>query len=300
MRNLDIIFAKMDEAPLLCVSPAELSRSKDGTLKALLSLADRERVETVLVRPSPGRRTACVSVQTGCPIGCPFCATGALGPGRCLSPEEMADQVLFWRRSLEREAPGERLSNVVFMGMGEPFLNYENLAQCLRMLLDQRLFALGPRHITVSTAGLAPQMERFALEFPQVNLALSLHAANDRLRNRLVPINRAYPLRVLARTIKSAYTDRGRKVFLEYVVMKGVNDSSKDASELAAFARSAGAGLLQVNLLRRNPGGAEADARRFQRLLQDAGLICTVRGSLGQDIRAACGQLAARTSPRSP
>jgi 23S rRNA (adenine2503-C2)-methyltransferase len=178
------------------------------------------------------------------------------------------------------------------MGMGEPFLNYENLSQSLRTLLDQRLFGLGPRHVTVSTAGLAPEMERFASDFPQVHLALSLHAANDRLRDRLVPVNRSYPLRVLARTLKSAYTDNGRKVFLEYVVMKGVNDSEQDASDIAGFVQSIGPKLSQVNLIRCSPAGAEAEARRLQKLLKEAGLICTVRESLGRDIEAACGQLA--------
>ncbi|MBI4677413.1 MAG: 23S rRNA (adenine(2503)-C(2))-methyltransferase RlmN [Elusimicrobia bacterium] len=296
------------EAPLLSLSLAAESRSQDGTVKALLGLARGGQVETVLMRPTPRRWTACISTQTGCPIGCAFCATAKAGPGRSLSAEEITDQALYWRQFLRREASAERLRNVVYMGMGEPFLNYENFQQSLRALLDQKLFGIGARHVSVSTAGLAPQMERFAKDFPQVNLAVSLHAANDALRDRLVPINKTYPLAVLARTLKSVFVENNRKVFLEYVILKGENDSPGDAEDLAAFIRSVDSKLLHVNLLLYNPaddgairGGmipTEADARRFQGYLRDEGLICTVRQSFGRDIAAACGQLAAREKIR--
>ncbi|MBI5625319.1 MAG: 23S rRNA (adenine(2503)-C(2))-methyltransferase RlmN [Elusimicrobia bacterium] len=307
------------EVPLLSSSEAAVARSEDGTVKTLLDLAGGGQVETVLMRPSPLRWTACISTQTGCAIGCSFCATGKTGPGRSLTPEEITDQVLYWRQFLRREAPGERLGNIVYMGMGEPFLDYEGFAASLRILLDQGLFGIGARHISVSTAGLVPQMERFAADFPQVNLAVSLHAANDGLRDRLVPINRKYPLAVLAGTLKTVFTLHQRKVFLEYVVLEGENDSAKDAADLAAFVRSVDAGLLHVNLLAHNPGvpspkgsssapaqgslaepprsapPADPETRRFQGYLKELGIICTVRQSFGRDIDAACGQLAARS-----
>ncbi|MFA6318777.1 MAG: 23S rRNA (adenine(2503)-C(2))-methyltransferase RlmN [Elusimicrobiota bacterium] len=286
-------------APILSAREAAVSRSKDGTVKVLLDLAAGGRVETVLMRPSPLRWTACISTQTGCPIGCSFCATGKAGPGRSLKPSEITDQVLYWRQFLKRSAAEERLGNIVYMGMGEPFLDYEGFSASLRSLLDQGLFGIGARHISVSTAGLVPEMERFAADFPQVNLAVSLHAANDVLRDRLVPINRKYPLAALAATLKNVFTRHQRKVFLEYVVLQGENDSQKDAAELAVFVRSVDAKLLHVNLIPHNPvarGAVPTDqeARRFQDYLKEAGLICTVRQSFGRDIDAACGQLAAR------
>ncbi len=286
------------EAPLLCLSAAALTNSADGTRKAALRLADGGIVESVLMRPSPRRWTACLSCQTGCAVGCGFCATGLLGAGRSLTPEEITDQVLFWRLHMRREGIAGEVSNVVYMGMGEPFLAYDSVAESLRVLTDQRLFGMGARRISVSTAGFPDAMRRFADEFPQVNIALSLHAANDELRARLVPINKAYPLAALAAALREIFARHRRKVFLEYVLLGGVNDSPRQAREVIEFVRSIDPGLLHVNLIVFNATAtafsppAEAAARAFHAALRAAGLMCTIRQNLGRDIAAACGQLA--------
>jgi len=295
----DLRHSLEEAAPLMSLSAKKIQVSGDGRAhKVLLALADSKIVESVLLKPSLTRWTACLSVQVGCAIGCTFCATGLMGFKRDLTPEEITDQVLFWRQYMARGKMEGSLNNIVYMGMGEPFANYENVAASLKVLMDQRQFNIGARHISVSTSGLAPQMERFGVDFPQVNLALSLHAANDELRARLVPVNKAYPLARLASALKGYLALTRRKVFLEYVLLRGENDSSQNAAELIAYLKTIDAPhLLHVNLIVFNKTDtphnacAEEDARDFQKQLLDAGVMSTVRQNLGRDIQGACGQL---------
>lgn len=280
--------------------------SSDGRArKALMKLSDGHTVETVLLRPSETRWTTCISCQVGCAIGCTFCATGLMGLARDLTVEEITDQVLFWRQHMREQGLPGRLDNVVYMGMGEPFACYDSVAESLRTLMDQKQFGIGARHISVSTSGLAPQIERFASDFPQVNLALSLHAADDALRTRLVPVNKAYPLARLSAALKGYLSKSSRKVFLEYVLLRGENDRPGDAESLIGFVKATGPSeLLHVNLIIFNqtdtPHQAtpEDNARRFQALLLAAGLKATVRQNLGRDIQGACGQLVVAESAR--
>ncbi|MBI3551824.1 MAG: 23S rRNA (adenine(2503)-C(2))-methyltransferase RlmN [Elusimicrobia bacterium] len=287
------------QAPILSLKERRVEVSSDGRAhKALLELGDGKIVETVLLRPSPVRWTTCISCQVGCAVGCTFCATGLMGLQRNLSVEEVTDQVLFWRQYMKRESLEGRLDNVVYMGMGEPFAVYDTLAQSLRALMDQKQFGIGARHISVSTSGIAPQIERFGRDFPQVNLALSLHAADDALRTRLVPVNKAYPLAALAKAIKNYLCETPRKVFLEYVLLREENDRPEDAARLVAYAKGLGPReLIHVNLIIFNEtdtphrASSEENARSFQKVLLDAGVHATVRQNLGRDIQGACGQL---------
>lgn len=294
-----------EAAPLLSLRPREVRVSADGRCrKALLELSDGRLIETVLLRPSPRRWTTCLSSQVGCALRCTFCATGLMGLGRDLTPEEITDQVLFWRQTMRREGLAGVPDNVVYMGMGEPFAAYESVALSLKALMDQRQFAIGARHISVSTAGIAPKIESFGRDFPQVNLALSLHAAEDRLRARLVPLNKAYPLARLAQALKVYLVLSSRKVFLEYVLLRGDNDRPADAERLIEYVKSIGPReRLHVNLIVFNPTdtphepSSEAEAWAFHARLRSAGLAATVRQNLGRDIQGACGQLVVSEPP---
>jgi adenine C2-methylase RlmN of 23S rRNA A2503 and tRNA A37 len=286
-------------APILCLTLRELLVSADGRArKAALALLDGKVVETVLLRPSPRRWTACVSTQVGCAFGCTFCATGGMGFVRDLAAEEITDQVLFWRQHMRREGLEGGLDNVVYMGMGEPLANYEAVAASLRSLVDHKLHGIGARHVSVSTVGIPQGIERFGADFPQINLAVSLHAAEDALRTRLVPANKAFPLKELARALERYLGSSRRKVLLEYALLAGINDRTADADALVAFVRRLGRPeLFHVNLILYNPTAgpfhptSEPEARRFQDRLLEAGLKATLRQSLGADIQGACGQL---------
>lgn len=286
-------------APILSAAPRSVSVSADGRAhKALLDLKDGRVIETVLLRPSETRWTTCISSQVGCAVACTFCATGLMGLSRNLTPEEIADQVLFWRQYMARQGLPGRVDNIVYMGMGEPFACYDNVAASLRLLMDQKLYAIGARHIAVSTSGVAPKMVQFGKDFPQVNLALSLHSAVDELRTRLVPMNKAYDLAALAAALKEYLGDTNRKVFFEYVLLKGENDGPDDAAALVEWLDGIGhKALLHVNLIVFNQTDTphkptdESDARRFQERLLASGYKSTVRQNLGRDIDGACGQL---------
>jgi 23S rRNA (adenine2503-C2)-methyltransferase len=280
-------------ASLQAALPAALRevsrRTADGgrTTKWLWSLHDEARVETVLMH-YPDRVTVCVSTQAGCAMACQFCATGQAGFQRHLSEGEIVEQVAVAMRA----ARPRRLSNVVFMGMGEPLANYDRVwGAVVRLNGDMGLSA---RHLTLSTVGLVPGIRRLAAETLPVNLAVSLHAANDTLRDELVPINRRYPLAALAEACAAYVEASGRRLSIEW---DGVNDRSSDAAELAVFARPLGA---HVNLIPLNPTpgypvvGSPADrVRRFRDELRAIGVNATIRATRGADIDAACGQLAA-------
>lgn len=291
--------ALAEKLPLLSVKERRVEVSGDGRAhKALLDLADGRVVETVLLRPSESRWTTCISSQVGCAVACTFCATGLMGLTRSLTPEEITDQVLFWRQYMAKKKLPGRLDNVVYMGMGEPFACYEQVASSLKTLIDQKQFGIGARHISVSTSGVAPKIEAFGRDFPQVNLAISLHAATDPLRTRLVPMNKAYDLKALAKSLKAYIGSTNRKIFFEYVLLKGENDRDEDAAALVEWLGTVGPReLLHVNLIVFNQTDTphtptdESDARRFQQKLLDAGYKSTVRQNLGRDIDGACGQL---------
>jgi 23S rRNA (adenine(2503)-C(2))-methyltransferase len=285
--------------PLMSAAERRVDVAGDSRAhKALLTLSDKQIVETVLLRPSPTRWTTCISTQVGCAIGCTFCATGLMGLTRNLTPEEITDQVLFWRQYMRREGIEGRLDNVVYMGMGEPFSTYDATAESLRRLMDQKQFGIGARHISVSTSGIAPRIEQFGKDFPQVNLALSLHSADEELRSKLVPVNKAYPLSRLSDSVRKYLSLTNRKVFLEYVMLQGENDSDRDAEKLIQWIKATGPlELLHVNLIIFNQTATahtatpEENARRFQNLLLREDIKATVRQNLGRDIQGACGQL---------
>lgn len=272
--------------PLLRLTAATTEVSADGTRKYLWRLADREAIESVLI-PSGTRRTLCISSQAGCALGCLFCATGRMGFRRNLTAGEIAGQV----REIVLANPADRPTNIVFMGMGEPLLNWPAVDTALSILNDPRGFGIGARHITVSTVGILPGMDALRARPEQFRLAISLHSPDPDARLALMPIEQKYPLdQVLASARRF-----GRRVTFEYVMIKDRNDSDLDADQLAAIARPLGA---HVNLLPLHPGGGDGlvpssgnRIRAFAERLRAAGIEAVVRRSRGLDINAACGQL---------
>jgi 23S rRNA (adenine2503-C2)-methyltransferase len=273
--------------------------AEDGTRKWLLKVDDANAVEAVFI-PETNRGTLCVSSQAGCVLDCAFCSTGKQGFNRNLSTAEIIGQLWLANRLLEGERP---VSNVVMMGMGEPLLNLDNVIPALRLMLDDNAYGLSRRRVTVSTSGVIPGMDRLRDECP-VALAVSLHAPNDELRDRLVPVNRKYPLRELLAACKR-YLEKAPRDFItfEYVMLEGVNDSDKHARELQRIAERV---RCKFNLIPFNPfAGSEftrsgADRiRRFAEILQRGGLTVTTRKTRGDDIAAACGQLAGDVADRT-
>lgn len=284
-------------------APLVLARQEapDGeTRKDLLELEDGEQVEVVLLRYRQ-RRSACISTQVGCACGCPFCATGQMGFIRQLSGEEIVAQVLHLQRELAVKQ--ERLSNVVLMGMGEPFLNYEHTLSAIRRLVDHRAMGFVQRRITLSTVGIVPGIERLPDENLQVGLAISLHAATDVLRSRLVPINRRYPLDDLLAAVQYYTTRTQRRVMFEWVMIDRVNDTREQAEAL--IARLAGL-PAHVNVIRLNPtpdypGQASSPQaiEAFTALLDRAQIPHTMRQRRGGAIAAGCGQLRSQPRPQA-
>jgi 23S rRNA (adenine2503-C2)-methyltransferase len=259
--------------------------SRDGTVKALFRTADGHPVEAVLMRYRDGRRSLCLSSQSGCPLTCTFCATGAMRFGRNLTSSEILDQALHFRRR-------EPVDHAVYMGMGEPFLNYEAVVDSARRLPD---LGITHRRTTVSTVGWMPGLRRFVDEVDQpIRLALSLHAADPRRRSELMPVNDRYPLDDVLEECRRYVRLRRRKVFVEYVLLAGVNDAPADARALAAAIDGES---FKVNLIPYNPtgmyeGSSRETIERFKAVLERARIPATVRLTRGRDIEAACGQLA--------
>jgi 23S rRNA (adenine2503-C2)-methyltransferase len=276
----------------------EKQEASDGTTKYLWGLHDGQLIESVLI-PDPPRCTLCISSQVGCPFQCKFCLTGTLGFKRNLSTAEIVDQVCQIRQD---QGARRRITNIVFMGMGEPLANYASVLQAIRIMVDPNGLAFSHRRITLSTAGLIPQLRRLGSESP-VNLAISLHAPDDALRSELMPINRKYPLSELLSACREYPLPPRKRITFEYILLDGVNDSPKQARELVRVLHGVRA---KVNLIPFNPVDSDFrfDYRRpsearilaFQEVLQQAQLTAIIRQSRGAEISAACGQLVAKIS----
>ena len=262
------------------------------TSKTLYELDGGHSVEAVVMRYAD-RSTLCISSQAGCPIGCPFCATGKFPFGRNLKAHEIVEQATDAARLLAGE--GRRLSHVVFMGMGEPMANYQSVIESVRRIIDPELLAISPRRVVVSTSGLIPRIEQLGGEKLPVTLAISLHAARNELRDVLVPINRKYPVEDLIAASQGYAQATGRRVSYEWVLLAGVNDTEQDAKELGRLLRRK---LAHVNLIPFNPvedtpyrAPDRAAIKRFKELVEGQGLNVTVRDTRGREADAACGQL---------
>jgi 23S rRNA (adenine2503-C2)-methyltransferase len=283
------------ELPISVMTPIrEIAADGGDTYKILYHTADNQFVETVLML-YPDRATVCVSCQVGCAVGCTFCATGLGGLTRNLTAGEMVQQVVDAARRA-REL-GRTLTNLVMMGMGEPMQNYAPTMKMVEILHDPQGLNFGARRMTISTSGIVPRIDALADEPYKVNLAISIHAPNDELRSRLVPINNRYPVAELMASVKRYIAKTGRRVSFEYALMKGINDDDATARELATLLRGT---LCHVNAIPLNPVDvlpyerpAPEDIERFASVLQAAGIPTTVRYSRGVDIAAACGQLRA-------
>jgi 23S rRNA (adenine2503-C2)-methyltransferase len=263
-------------------------------------------IESVLISPKPNDWSACISVQVGCPLGCLFCATGKMGFTRNLTAEEITDQVLFWKQLLKRndynlQTTNYQLNDIVFMGMGELFLNWENVSQALRNLIDKNIFNFASRSISVSTAGIPDGIRNLAEEFPQINLAISLHFGDQEKRKMYMPIAKKYELAEIKKAIEDYFSKTNRKIFIEYVMLDGINDNQKDLEDLVAFIKSIEKNyLLHVNLISYNSTSDEFNSssnnkiHNFKNELLQNKISCTIRKAHGSDIAGACGQLAGR------
>ena len=277
------------ECPLKIEADVLVSKEEDS-IKARITLKDGLKIESVLMRHKDDRNTVCVSSQVGCALSCLFCATGKMGFKRNLTAEEILEQVIFFERYLKPD--GHRVSNVTFMGMGEPFLNYDNVLASIKILNDKDFFNIGARSISISTAGITDGIEKLSKEGLQVNLAISLHAPNSRLRNQLMPISKKYPLETVLKSVDDYIKKTKRKVMFEHVLIKGINDSDECAKELAKLMDKK---LYFLNLILYNATGVfkPSDTKRvesFKAILKKSGINFVQRYRFGDDISAACGQ----------
>lgn len=281
------------------LTPIRSLVSKDGsTIKTLFRLSDSHAIEAVLMRYEQ-RRTLCISTQVGCAMNCSFCATGQMGFSRNLTSGEIVEQVIFYARELARQQ--ESVTNVVIMGMGEPFHNYEATMKAIGCLNDHEGFNLGERRFTISTVGLVPAIQRFAAERRQVNLAISLHTVDDNLRSSMLPVNKTYPVKELIAACHEYVALTRRRITFEWALIRKVNDSIADARKLAAMLHGL---LCHVNVIPLNPtenfsgqATTRQQAEAFKAELENHGIPCTIRVRRGLEIGAGCGQLAAANPP---
>lgn len=292
---------KLNEDCPLEIKAKLFKENKDNACKALIYLEDGNAIETVLMRHKK-RNTICLSSQVGCPMSCVFCATGKSGFRRNLNSEEIILQALYWGRFLKSK--NKNINNVVFMGMGEPLLNYDEVIKAIRILNDKDKFNIGARRISISTCGIPEGIRKLMRENKQINLALSLHAPNDRLRSYLMPINKEYSINKILGALREYIKTSNRKVMIEYVMLDGVNDSQDMARELARLLKDKLKNLYFVNLIAYNKSAEEADKtgqfrssspdqiNKFKRILEDSGITVVERYRFGRDIKGACGQLA--------
>lgn len=274
----------------------EQAADNGETIKALLACADGKKIETVLMCHEDERNTVCVSSQVGCAMACSFCATGTMGLTRNLTRDEIAEQVLYYVRRLGEK--GERVTNVVLMGMGEPLHNYDEVLGALRIMNDPQGMNIGARHLSISTCGIVPGILRLADEKFQVNLAISLHSAIDEVRSKIMPVNRPYPLAKLMAAVRTYMEKTNRKVMFEYLLLSGINDRPEDARALKRLFGD-DMRLVHVNLIKYHNTqafeGTPKDRRvAFLRELHELGIPATHRITFGEDIDAACGQLAVK------
>ncbi|NPV85187.1 MAG: 23S rRNA (adenine(2503)-C(2))-methyltransferase RlmN [Anaerolineae bacterium] len=284
------------------LSPKQTLQSKDGhTIKTLFKLADNNTIETVLMSYQT-RRTLCISTQVGCPIGCAFCATGQMGFIRNLSCGEIIEQAIHFARHLK--AKDEKLTNIVIMGMGEPFLNYDATMEAIDILNHPLGFNFGERRFTISTVGIIPMVEKFARQKRQVNLAISLHAADDDLRSTLIPLNKKYPIQDLMQVCEDYIRITGRRISFEWALIQNLNDTPQQAKLLAGRLKNM---LCHVNIIQLNPikgypfkGSDRERTEAFCQELRRNHIHCTVRLRRGIDINAGCGQLASQSIKAQP
>ena len=276
------------------ISVADQQRSADRTIKSAFQLHDKHIIEGVLI-PTESRMTACISSQVGCSLTCKFCATGKLKRLRNLGADEIYDQVVAIRNQAE-EQYGQALTNIVYMGMGEPLLNYKNVLESVEKITGEPGLGMSPKRITISTAGIAKMIRKLGDDEVRFNMALSLHAANDEKRNQIMPINEQNSLEALAGAMNYFYSKTGTRITFEYIIFKDFNDTLKDAEELAAYCARVPS---KVNIIEYNPIDGEefrqADPEKvdaFSDYLEQKGIVVNVRRSRGKDIDAACGQLA--------
>lgn len=285
--------------PVLSFSVLKINEGIDSK-KILLQLSDNNLIESVLIKNNDGW-TVCISTQAGCPMNCAFCATGQNGFKRNLSSEEITDQILFWKNFLKINNTGA-LTNIVYMGMGEPFINQDNVEDSISKLTDKDLFNIGSRNISVSTSfPYADRIEKFVKKFPQVNLAISLHFADNKKRTEYMPVNKRSDLSDIKKFIIKYTENFNKKIFLEYIMLDGINDTEFDAKKLIEFVSDIDKKyLVHINLIKYNStykefiSSKKEKITKFENLLKRAGISVTLRKSLGTDINGACGQLAGK------
>lgn len=273
----------------------EIQSEDRQTTKCLFELSDGERIETVLMKYKK-RNTLCISSQSGCAMNCSFCATGQMGFARNLTAGEIVEQVLYFARVLQAE--GEKVTNIVFMGMGEPFHNYDAVMKSIAILNHSDGFNMGARRFTISTVGLVPGIKKFTQENSQINLAISLHATSNSKRSSMMPVNNRYPIEELIAACREYFAATGRRVTFEWALIQHVNDTEEEAQNLAQLLEGL---ICHVNVIPLNPtdefAGERSDrdrVQRFKNILEQNGIPCTVRMRRGIDIQAGCGQLASK------